>query len=250
MPGERKFVMSIAGFDPSGGAGLLADMKTFEQHMVYGLSVNTANTIQTARSFYAIQWMTLEEVIATADTLLEAFPVEVVKTGIMQSFDFLNEVVTFVKSRNPQIRIVVDPVLSASAGFDFQATVQETQLRQVLEKIYLLTPNINEARSLTGEQDADVAARKLSALCHVLLKGGHSEQDTGVDYLYFHQQCIALKPTQTDLVPKHGSGCVLSAAIVANLAHGNDLLTSCRKAKTYIEKFLNSNSSPLGYHYV
>ncbi len=125
MPEERKFVMSIAGFDPSGGAGLLADMKTFEQHKVYGLSVNTANTIQTARSFHSIQWMTLEEVISTADTLLEAFPVQVVKTGIMPSFDFLNEVITFVKSRNPDIKIVVDPVLSASTGFNFQEAIQE-----------------------------------------------------------------------------------------------------------------------------
>ncbi len=87
-------------------------------------------------------------------------------------------------------------------------------------------------------------------MCHVLLKGGHRDEDMGVDYLYFHQQCLALNPTQTDLTPKHGSGCVLSAAIVANLAHGDDLLTACRKAKAYIEKFLNSNSSPLGYHHV
>lgn len=242
--------MSIAGFDPSGGAGLLADMKTFEQHKVYGLSVNTANTIQTARSFHSIQWMSLEEIISTTDTLLEAFPVQVIKTGIMPSFAFLNEVVSFIKSRNTAIRIVVDPVLSASTGFNFQESIEEAQLKKVLEKIYLLTPNIDEARLLTGEFDADVAARKLSAMCHVLLKGGHREEDPGVDHLYFQQQCLTLTPTNTAPSPKHGSGCVLSAAIVANLAHGDDLLTACRKAKAYVEKFLNSNSSPLGYHYV
>lgn len=242
--------MSIAGFDPSGGAGLIADMKTFEQHKVYGLSVNTANTIQTDRTLRAIQWVSLEEVLATIDTLLEAYPVHVVKTGIVPSFSFLNEVVSFVKSRNPEIKIVVDPVIKSSSGFDFQTSVSSQELQDVLEKIYLLTPNISEAQLLAQEEDPDRAARKLSASCHVLLKGGHRKNYPGLDHLYFHQQCMPLEPAQSTLIAKHGSGCVLSAAIVANLALEENLLTACTKAKLYIEKFLSSNNSSLGYHYV
>ena len=242
--------MSIAGFDPSGGAGILADMKTFEQHKVYGLSVNTANTIQTDRAFHSIQWASLEDVLATTDMLLEAYPVRVIKTGIMPSFAFLNEVVSFIKSRDPEIKIVVDPVVKSSSGFDFQTSVSSQKIQEVLEKIYLLTPNISEAQLLAREEDPDKAARKLSASCHVLLKGGHRKNYPGLDHLYSYQQCIPLEPSQTTLIAKHGSGCVLSAAIVANLALGENLLTACSKAKLYIEKFLSSNTSSLGYHHV
>jgi hydroxymethylpyrimidine/phosphomethylpyrimidine kinase len=250
MSAERKYVMSVAGFDPSGGAGLLADMKTFEQHMVYGLSVNTANTLQTDKTFHSIQWMELKDVLYTIDVLLEAYPVQVVKTGIMPSFDFLTEVVSFIHSRNPGIKIITDPVLKSTSGFDFNNTYDHEKIVDVLEKIFLLTPNINESLMLTGEVDAEVAARKLSSHCAVLLKGGHSEVARGVDHLYVDRQYFTLKPTRTDLLPKHGSGCVFSAAIAANLALGQDLLTACTEAKKYIEKFLNSNASPLGYHHV
>src|SRR5688572_4896810 len=195
MSAERKYVMSIAGLDPSGGAGLLADMKTFEQHKVYGLSVNTANTLQTAKKFHSIQWIELKDVLYTIDVLLEAFPVQVVKTGIVPSFDFLLEVVTFIQSRNPEIKIIVDPVLKSSSGFDFYESFHSEKLDTILSKIYLLTPNIPEALSLAKETDVDKAAQKLSKVCHVLLKGGHNDTTPGVDFLYYDHQCISLKPS-------------------------------------------------------
>src|SRR5687767_226814 len=136
MSAERKYVMSIAGFDPSGGAGLLADMKTFEQHRVYGLSVNTANTLQTAKTFHSIRWMELKEVLYTIDILLEAYPVQVVKTGIMPSFDFLFDVVSFIHRRNPEIKIVVDPVLKSTSGFDFNNTYEPEKIKSVLDRIF------------------------------------------------------------------------------------------------------------------
>ena len=91
MQPERKYVMTVAGFDPSGGAGLLADVKTFEQCGVYGLGVNTANTLQTADKFHSIEWSKLNDVLKAIEVLLSEYPVSVVKTGIMPSFDFLYE---------------------------------------------------------------------------------------------------------------------------------------------------------------
>jgi hydroxymethylpyrimidine/phosphomethylpyrimidine kinase len=250
MSAERKFVMSIAGLDPSGGAGLLADMKTFEQHKVYGLSVNTANTLQTTSTFHSIWWTELKDVLYTIDVLLKAFPVQVIKTGIVPSFDFLLEVVTFIQSRNPEIKIIVDPVLRSTSGFDFYQSFNPEKLDSILDKIFLLTPNIPEALALANETDADQAALKLSGTCHVLLKGGHHATSPGIDFLYYNRQRTPLNPLLKGVHGKHGSGCVLSAAIAANLALGADLLEACTQAKLYIEKFLSSNSSRLGYHHV
>src|SRR4051812_14832412 len=110
MPGPRKYVMTIAGFDPSGGAGLLADIKTFEQHKVYGLSVNTANTLQTPEHFLDISWTGIDNILKTIDMLLSAYVVEVIKIGIVQSFTMLDEIIFFIKKKSPAIKIVIDPV--------------------------------------------------------------------------------------------------------------------------------------------
>ena len=103
---------------------------------------------------------------------------------------------------------------------------------------------------LTNTNDSKEAAKQLSEHCNVLLKGGHNEKKVGVDYLYTNGDCIELKPTLNNLSAKHGSGCVLSAAIVSNLALGHDLKAACIKSKKYVEQFLNSNKSLLGFHHV
>lgn len=248
MPEERKYVMTIAGFDPSGGAGLLADVKTFEQHHVHGLSVNTANTLQTATKFHAVQWVSLEDVLKSIDVLLDEYPVKVIKTGVVSSFEFLLEIVTHIKNKNAGIKIIVDPIIRSSTGFDFQKDDQRKNLISVLENIFLITPNIGEAMTLMNTANAKEAAKNISQYCNVLLKGGHNNNEKGVDHLYTEDVCYQLQPSETNASEKHGSGCVLSAAISANLALGLDLRTACVEAKKYVEKFLSSNKTLLGYH--
>lgn len=250
MQQERKYVMSIAGFDPSAGAGLLADIKTFEQHKVYGLSVSTSITLQTEDKFYTVQWEKIETVLNAVDVLLERYPVAAIKIGIVPSFDFLLKLVSHIKNKNAAIQIVVDPIIKSSTEFDFQKTIVKKDLIAVLEKIMLITPNTQEAEFLTGKQNAEEAAIELSTHCNVLLKGGHNSEKLGFDYLYSKGEVTELKPLSTNVSAKHGSGCVLSAAIVANLALGDDLKTACQKAKQYVEQFLNSNKSLLGFHHV
>ncbi|HLC84102.1 MAG TPA: hydroxymethylpyrimidine/phosphomethylpyrimidine kinase [Bacteroidia bacterium] len=250
MAQERTCVLSLAGFDPSGGAGLLADIKTFEQHKVYGLSISTANTLQTENKFHSIEWEKIESVLNALNVMLSSYSIEVIKIGIVPSFDYLSQLVNHIKNKNAEIKIVVDPIIKSSTGFDFQKTIDKEELISVLKNIYLITPNMQEAMLLTNTNDSKEAAKQLSEHCNVLLKGGHNEKKVGVDYLYKHGDCIELKPTLNNLSAKHGSGCVLSAAIVSNLALGIDLKTACIEAKKYVEHFLNSNKSLLGFHHV
>ena len=241
--------MTIGGFDPSGGAGILADVKTFEQHSVYGLSINTANTLQTEKKFYTVRWTPLEEVTMAIDILLQAYPVAVIKTGIMPSISYLASVVTHIHKKNSTIKIICDPVIRSSTGFHFISLNQKENLEATLDKIFLLTPNVDEIRILSGVTVAEEGARRLAAHCHVLLKGGHHDTMPGVDQLFYKNNMIQFTSENDRVHEKHGSGCVLSAAIAANLANNLSLEESCFQGKRYVEKFLNSNPSLLGYHY-
>lgn len=244
-------VLSIAGFDPCGGAGLLADCKTFEQHKVYGLGIGTAQTIQTENQFISIRWEREADILQSLDTMLLYYPVTAIKIGIVEDLRVLEKIISFIHQKNSGIKIIIDTVLAASSGFDFwKNEISRDLLIQTLEKAYLITPNYNEVIQLMPSANAKEAAQKLAIFCNVLLKGGHNNEETGIDYLYTKKSIQKIPANTTDVYPKHGSGCVLSAAITANLATGYDLLTACKKAKKYIEQFLSSNSTLLGYHHV
>ncbi|MGZ4088927.1 MAG: bifunctional hydroxymethylpyrimidine kinase/phosphomethylpyrimidine kinase, partial [Bacteroidia bacterium] len=196
----------------------------------------------------SLQWESIDTVINTIDVLMNTYEIGVVKTGIVPSFEFLLRVVNFIKAKKQNVKFVVDPVITASSGFTFQNDIQAAALEQLLGRIYLLTPNTPEAIALTGLSDANEAALALSAHCHVLLKGGHASEKTGVDVLYANGKTVEFMPSVTDVFPKHGSGCILSAAIAANLALGFSPEAACEEAKRYTEQVLMSNSSLLAYH--
>jgi hydroxymethylpyrimidine/phosphomethylpyrimidine kinase len=250
MQDERKYVMTIAGLDPSGGAGLLADIKTFEQHRVYGLSVCTATTLQTADKFHSIRWTPLHEVLRNLDTLIDAFPIAAIKTGIVPSFQYLAEIVQLIKRKNPATKIIVDPVLRSSTGFDFITKQDKTKLEKLLRLVTLATPNAVEIQTLSGHADPINGAKSLSHYCPILLKGGHlHEQEGFVDHLFIRGNEHVIEGSCERAAGKHGSGCVLSAGIVSNIGLGMDLEQACFEAKAYTEKFLSSNQTLLGYHY-
>lgn len=245
----RPIVMSVAGLDPNGGAGLLADIKTFEQNKVYGLGVITAQTIQTENTFFSVRWETDKNIIETIQKMLYGYNVKAVKVGIVQNIYSLHRIVSSVHAVDKNIQIILDPVIRSTTGFNFwQEGVSENLLYKVLEMVTIMTPNYKEVMQLVPDADAKEAAKKLSVHCNVLLKGGHNEEEQGVDYLFSNQQVLKLEPDIVTAFSKHGSGCVLSSAIAANLALGNDLANACRKAKSFTEKFLLSNPSLLGYH--
>ncbi len=251
MPTNRPFVLSIAGFDPSGGAGILADVKTFEQHQVYGLAIITGNTIQTEDSFHAMQWMDLDFVLKSIETLFKKYDIQAVKIGIVPSLDYLKNIVEEIRKHSAEVKIVWDTVLKSTTEFEFISIENQSELISVLEEIDLITPNYQEIlKLLPYQKSAEDNSKTLSEHCAVLLKGGHNLETIGTDYLFIKNEKITLNPKTTIDSEKHGSGCILSSAITANLALNYDLPKSCQKAKLYIENYLNTNNTKLGYHYV
>lgn len=251
MSTNRPFVLTIAGFDPSGGAGVLADAKTFEQHRVSGFAINTGNTIQTENEFFEMQWTDLTFVLKSVEKLFQHYSIKAVKIGIIPSLDYLKEIVLLVKKLSPKTKIIWDTVLKSSTEFDFINIKNQAVLIEILKEIDLITPNYNEILQLSSEEiNAETIAVDLSKYCAVLLKGGHNPDEIGVDYLYLENDFFRLTPNNTLIFEKHGSGCVLSSAITANIALEQDLKTACSNAKKYIETYLQSNQTKLGYHYV
>lgn len=285
-PANRPYVISIAGFDPTAGAGLLSDLKCFEAHQVYGFGVCTALTIQTDTEFFKTDWLDKAQIIAQLQPLLEKFPVKAVKIGLIQNLETLSAVCEYLSSFDSQIKIVLDPILKASAGYNFHSWDSGSDLfKSVLKQLYLITPNYLEMQQLShnisatiGNEDwasekqhnpfsennegstetaieLPINAQQVALLCQnwsedcaVLLKGGHHPFHTGTDFLFHKKEQFAFKSGSQFVSQKHGSGCVLSSAITSQLALGNSLSKSCVLAKAYIENFLNSNTSLLGYH--
>jgi hydroxymethylpyrimidine/phosphomethylpyrimidine kinase len=247
MKAQRPYVLSIAGFDPCAGAGVLADVKTMEGNKVYGMGVITGNTFQNEDEFDHVDWISLENITKQVDVLTRKYKITYAKIGLIENLDILHTLVDHLAGKVPLL--VWDPILKASAGFSFHDYFDNEKLHDVLKKIFLLTPNTEEAKKLTGKHDADEAAQDLSLFCHVYLKGGHREDQKGKDVLFTKEKKrFSFNPKITSVHSKHGSGCVLSSAITANLARGFALQRACLRGKQYTEKFLGSNKTGLGFH--
>lgn len=250
MSTNRPIALSIAGFDPTGGAGVLADIKTFEQHQVTGFAITTANTIQTENEFFEIEWTDLSFVLRSIETLFKRYNIQSVKIGIVPSLDYLNQILSVIKAVSPTTQIVWDPVLKSTTAFEFMNMDNQLDLNKMLSIIDLITPNYNEAEILFPGFISNQLWLQNEIPCAVLLKGGHNPIEIGTDRLFLKDKIIDLLPSNKKCFEKHGSGCVLSSAIASNLALNQTLTEACKNAKTYIEKFLSSNSTLIGYHYV
>ncbi len=245
---NRPNILTIAGFDPSNGAGLTADIKTFEQLKCYGLAVCSANTIQNDITFAACLWTSLETIKSQIEVLFSRFTIDFVKIGIVENWDVLDELITLLLAKNPNIKIVVDPVLKSSSNFTFHNSNVEL-LDQILNKIYLLTPNYEEIKELYPHKTIEETIQHISSKTNLFLKGGHRSEAIGVDQLFTKNgERYSFQPEEHNISEKHGSGCVLSSAITSYLALEFPLAKACDKGKRYTENFLSSNKTLLGYH--
>lgn len=250
MSNNRPIVLSIAGFDPSGGAGVLTDVKTFEQHQVYGLAIITGNTIQTENEFIKMEWITIDFVLESMTILFNKYEIKAVKIGIVPTLEYLEQIVFQIKKLSQKAKIIWDTVLRSSTDFNFMDIENQIKLISILNQMDLITPNYKEILQLSTKGiNAETIAKNISQHCAILLKGGHNSEALGTDFLFLKDEIFTLLPETKNIFSKHGSGCVLSSAITANLALGFDIKFSCKKAKMYIEKFLNSNNTLLGYHH-
>ncbi|OFX51212.1 MAG: hypothetical protein A2046_07740 [Bacteroidetes bacterium GWA2_30_7] len=241
----RPNVLSIAGFDPSGGAGILADIKVFEFHKVYGFGACTAITYQNDNEFNGLQWFSSEEIIKQIELLFKKFPVEFVKIGIIKDLSTLIQVVDYLHYEIPNVKIIWDPVLKASAGYVFHNLKEMNVLDSLLKNIYLITPNKEEFQQMFKipiENSANLN-------CNVLISGVESADGIYVnDLLISNNEHYIITGNKIGYYEKHGTGCSLSSSITSNLALGIDLVKSCTMAKNYVKSLLISNKSLLAYH--
>ncbi|NMH86004.1 hydroxymethylpyrimidine/phosphomethylpyrimidine kinase [Flavivirga algicola] len=246
---ETKYILTIAGHDPSGGAGLTSDIKTFEAHSLYGLSVCTAVTIQNDIDFKQCLWTDADVIIAQIEVLFERFDIDIVKIGIVKSWKILKRILNKLHLLNPDIKIVLDPIIKASAGFDFHETENQGLLDNIWKQCFIITPNYDEIKSLYPNLTIENTIEHISKLTNIYLKGGHRTDKKGWDILY-HSEIVKVNipPNTNKVSEKHGSGCVLSATLASNLALKIELEDAAKNAKQYIDLFLNSNHSLLGTH--
>ena len=235
-----KTALSIAGSDPSGGAGIQADIKTMTANGVYAMSAITALTAQNTTGVRSILESTPEFLAQQIDAVFEDIRPDAVKIGMVSSAELAGVIakrLAYYKAQN----VVVDPVMVATSGSELIKTDAVSVLtREIFPLAAIITPNIPEAEALSGirvraKEDMERVARLIGDTygCAVLIKGGHSVSDAN-DLLYGKGSFKWFCGKRIDNPNTHGTGCTLSSAIASNLAKGYDLEASVRRAKEYI----------------
>ncbi|NLB05482.1 MAG: bifunctional hydroxymethylpyrimidine kinase/phosphomethylpyrimidine kinase [Desulfobulbaceae bacterium] len=236
-------VLTIAGSDSGGGAGIQADLKTISANRCYGMSVITALTAQNTLGVTAIHAVPVDFVAAQMDAVLSDIGADAVKIGMLFSPELIRTVADGLR-RHGAKNIVLDPVMVAQSG---DKLLQDEAVAAIKEHLIpladLITPNLPEAsvlldREITSEADLSAAATDLAAMGagNVLIKGGHLESENSDDCLYLgdEQRLVTLAGERVVTRNNHGTGCTLSSAIAAYLARGEDMETAVRLGKDYI----------------
>lgn len=246
---EHQYILTIAGFDPSGGAGIIADVKTFEAHGLYALSVCTVITVQNDVEFESCKWVDIETILSQIDVLFKRFKINVVKIGIVKDWSVLDIIIEKLYKCNSEIKIILDPVLKSSSGFDFHISKNTILLKRILSKVFILTPNYDEIKNLFPKLTLEETISLIASKTNLYLKGGHREDKKGWDELYYDKIVqTSIPPYNERIYEKHGSGCVLSSALAADISLGHTLEDASKNAKQYTEEFLCSHESLLGNH--
>lgn len=242
-------VLTIAGTDPSGGAGVQADLKTFSAHGAYGTSVMTALVAQTTTGVAEVHELPPEFVTSQLVTLLDDVRVDAVKIGMLANAGVIRAVVDVLDRYAPP-NVVLDPVMVAKSGDRLLAAEAVAALRdELLPRVDLVTPNLPEAADLLGEPELDRAAgmaeqaERLAQLGakQVLLKGGHLAGDSSVDLLRVGGAGEFLPGERVVTTNDHGTGCTLSAAIAALRPQRAGWPEAVREAKDYLAGALRAS---------
>jgi hydroxymethylpyrimidine/phosphomethylpyrimidine kinase len=248
MAEKLTYALTIGGFDGSAGAGILADVKAMAHFGVYAQSVCTALTEQNEDEFVAPGWIIWERIEAQLDTLFRKHTFEFVKIGLVEKPKILKRIVDYVREKSPKAFIVWDPIASASAGYHFMRGIEQDDFLPIMSNIDLVTPNAEEFALLGLGLAASRDQIELGKDFAILLKGGHSVGGDSVDTLWTKDgKQYKFSSPRIPGDGKHGTGCNLSSAIVANLALGKSLTESCQIAKNYMDEFIKSGEGRLGF---
>jgi len=248
---DIKRVLTIAGSDSGGGAGIQADLKTFSAFGVYGMSVITAVTAQNTVRVHGVEAISPDFVGLQFEAVVTDIGVDAVKTGMLLNAEII-DVIALKLSQNRIPHVVCDPVMVAKSGDKLLLDDAVQKLRKrLIPEVTLLTPNIPEAEVLSGveihsaEALKEAAVRILNLGCQaVLIKGGHLKGDAD-DILYDGDRFIRFTQKRIDSMHTHGTGCTYSAAIAANLAQGHDLSEAIKMSKAFVTEAIRQ-AGPIG----
>lgn len=238
--------LTIAGSDPSGGAGVQADLKTFHQHQVYGEAVITLITVQNTRTVEAVEFLSPDLVTAQIRAVFTDVPPHALKTGALGNAELIEAVATELATIG--VPAVVDPVMVSKHGAPLlQASACDALIEHLIPKAFLLTPNLKETEVLIGKPVENMSEMRTAAkrildmgCTAVLIKGGHLK-GAATDLLFMGDEFYEFMGDRIDTPHTHGTGCTYSAAITAQLALGNDLVMSVDLAKQYISRAIRTN---------
>ncbi len=249
---KPKICMTIAGLDPSGGAGIIADIKTFAAFGCFPTAAAASLTFQNTQGVYGSIDQDAASIRGQAEPVFKDLSVDALKTGMLPNREVITETAELIKEFQIE-KVVVDPVVRSTSGFDL---IDGAALKSLIELLFplatVITPNIPEAERISGvaiesAQDVREAAEVMHSMGarSVLIKGGHlSDAGTiprmAADYLFLKGEEHVLEAKYIDTTATHGTGCTLAAAITANLALGKELLDAVRAAKDFVHEAIRT----------
>ena len=250
---ETKVCLTVAGLDPSGGAGIIADIKTFTAFGCFAASAVTSITFQNTVGVFGAVHQTAETVRGQVEPILKDFKVSAVKTGMLPTGEIIEETARLVQANN-QRNFVVDPVVRSTSGFDL---IDDKALQSLIEKLFplskIITPNLPEAERIARmkiktEKDIEKAALLMQSFGarNVLIKGGHffikakDERRKAKDFLFVGNELHIFEAECIDPTATHGTGCALASAIAANLALGKGLIEAVDVSKRFVTEAIRA----------
>lgn len=247
--------LTIAGSDSGGGAGIQADLKTFQALGCYGMSVLTSITAQNTLGVTGIHDLPPKIVQQQLEAVLSDLGTDAAKTGMLSNPAIVHAVAE-VLNQYPIDKLVIDPVMISKSGHTLlHPSARVVLIKLLFPKAFLLTPNVPEAEALTGmtirnEDDLKRAGDKIRTLGprHVLMKGGHLDADDATDWLHDGDSWHRFTAPRIDTRHTHGTGCTYAAAITAGLAHGLALGEAVSRAKRYLHAAIKAAPGLGGGH--
>jgi hydroxymethylpyrimidine/phosphomethylpyrimidine kinase len=238
-----KTALTIAGSDSSGGAGIQADLKTFQAHGVFGMSAITAVTVQNTQKVYDVQEIDPQIVYEQIMRVFDDIAVDAVKIGMVAGVALIESIARALTAvKGPPV--VLDPVMISKSGYALlKPDARDSLMRLLFSLADIVTPNIYEAELLAGLKIKTVDDMKKAATIlirlgakQVVVKGGHLDDERATDVLYAGQGFETLSADRIPSRNTHGTGCTFSSALAANLALGKDFFTAAAAAKDYITR--------------
>ncbi len=266
---KSKICLTIAGLDPSGGAGIVADIKTFTAFGCFATAAVSSITFQNTTGVFGAVHQTFETLRGQVEPIIEDFEISATKTGMLPTGEIIEETARLVKENNLK-NFVVDPVVRSTSGFDL---IDDEALKILIEKLFplssIVTPNLPEAERIVqmkikNEKDIEKAAKLMQNLGakNVLIKGGHipildfgfwildsnkdkdqrpkTEYQKARDFLFVGDEKYVFEADFIETTATHGTGCTLASAIAANLALGKSLVEAVEIAKRFVTEAIRT----------